>query len=262
MNTVLATKQYMSQVFSTDGVRLPVTVVRSGPHTVVSTKTQEKDGYWAMQFGFGERKIKGLTKPRIGHLKGALKEDKKAPRFLREVRLEKDSGFKVGTTVNPAEVLDVGDLVNVTGVSKGKGFAGGVKRHGFHGGPKTHGQSDRHRAPGSIGQTTTPGRVYKGKRMAGRMGGEQNTIKNLVVLKVDEKSGEILLSGLIPGAPGALLILKKVGKSKKQYNLVTDQTELPEVDESAPAVEETEEKVDEPSAQVEKEENSSGSQTE
>ncbi len=224
MNTVLATKQYMSQVFTPEGVRLPVTMVRSGPHTVVATKNADRDGYWATQFGFGERKIKNLNKPQKGHLeKGGLKE--KAPKFLREVRLQSDEGMTAGSTVLPHETLEAGDLVNVTGISKGKGFAGGVKRHSFAGGPKTHGQSDRHRAPGSIGQGTTPGRVYKGKRMAGRMGGEQNTIKNLVVLKVDDKTGEILLSGLVPGAPGSLLTIKKIGKSKKQYKLMTDEVE-------------------------------------
>lgn len=198
----------MSQVFTPEGLRLPVTVVKSGPHTVVATKTHQRDGYWAVQFGFGERKIKNLTKPQLGHLKGAGKNS--APKYLKEVRLSEDEGLTVGSTVQPSTTLEAGDLVNVTGISKGKGFAGGVKRHGFHGGPKTHGQSDRHRAPGSIGQGTTPGRVYKGKKMAGRMGNKQNTIKNLVVLKVDDKTGEILISGPVPGAPGALLTIKKV----------------------------------------------------
>ncbi len=235
----------MSQVFATDGERLPVTVVKSGPHTIVSTKSADRDGYWAVQIGFGEKKIKGLNKPEKGHLeKGGYK---KAPKFLKEVRLSSDEGTTVGSIVHPHETLEVGDLVNVTGVSKGKGFAGGVKRHGFAGGPKTHGQSDRHRAPGSIGQTTTPGRVYKGKKMAGRMGNEQNTIKNLNVLKVDDQTGEITISGLVPGAPGALLTIEKIGKSKKQYILMGDSVELPAVEETPePQVEQVEQVEQEP----------------
>lgn len=223
MNTLFATKKYMSQVFTQDGVRLPVTVLSSGAHLVTQSKTQDNNGYWAVQFGFGTRRIKNLKKPVIGHLKGALKDDKKAPRFLREVRTKNEENFEVGQSVNPAEVLAIGDIVNVTATSKGKGFAGVVKRHKFSGGPKTHGQSDRHRAPGSIGQGTTPGRVYKGKKMAGRMGAEQGTVRNLIVLSLNQDSGEIRVSGPVPGSVGSLVRITKVGTSKKKYELVGQQ---------------------------------------
>lgn len=220
MNTLFATKKNMSQVFTTDGVRLPVTMLSSGPHTVTQVKTQDKDGYWAIQLGFRTRKIKNVTKPVIGHLKKALGNKAESLKFLREVRVDGSETVEVGSLINPSDVLEVGDLIKITGISKGKGFAGGVKRHGFAGGPKTHGQSDRHRAPGSIGQGTTPGRVYKGKRMAGRMGGGQSTALNLVVLSVDPTSGEVLVSGPVPGSLGTLLKITKVGKSKKEYKLI------------------------------------------
>lgn len=230
MNTLIGTKQKMSQVFTLDGVRLPVTIVTTAPQLVTDVKTKEKDGYLAVQFGFGTRRLKTIKKPVLGHLKRALKQEE-GPRFLCEVRLEKEENFEVGTWISPEEILEVGDLVKVIGVSKGKGFAGGVKRWGFAGGPKTHGQSDRHRAPGSIGQGTTPGRVYKGKHMAGRMGTDQNTIKNLIVLDINKDAGEIKLSGPVPGSRGTLLKITKIGKSKKTYDLTskkvsTEETEI------------------------------------
>lgn len=216
----------MSQVFTTDGVRLPVTMLSSGGHLVTQLKTLDRDGYWAIQFGFNTRSIKNLRKPQIEQLKkiGALKENR-APKFLREARHDGSENLEIGAIVKPEEVLEVGDIVNVAGISKGKGFAGGVKRHGFAGGPKTHGQSDRHRAPGSIGQTTTPGRVYKGKRMAGRMGGGQQTVRNLKVLSVNVETGEILVSGPVPGSFGSLVTITKIGKSKKNIEL-TSQKEV------------------------------------
>lgn len=216
MNTIFATKKSMSQVFTPDGVRLAVTLLASGPHTVTQVKNIDKDGYWAVQLGFGTRKTKNISKPELGHLKRATKDTKVALKFLREVKVDKSESLELGATINPAEVLEPGDLVNITGISKGKGFAGGVKRHGFAGGPKTHGQSDRHRAPGSIGAGTTPGRVYKGKRMAGRMGGGQSTALNLVVLSVDPTSDEIQVSGPVPGSFGTLVRVVKVGKSEKE----------------------------------------------
>jgi large subunit ribosomal protein L3 len=237
MNTLIGTKQKMSQVFTLDGVRLPVTIVTAAPQLVTDVKTKEKDGYLAVQFGFGTRRLKTIKKPGLGHLKRALKqeegekkEQKEGPRFLREVRLEKEESFEIGTWISPEEILEVGDLVKVVGISKGKGFAGGVKRWGFAGGPKTHGQSDRHRAPGSIGQGTTPGRVYKGKHMAGRMGTDQNTVKNLVVLDINKEAGEIKLSGPVPGSRGTLLKITKIGKSKKTYDLTTNKVSSEETE--------------------------------
>lgn len=223
MNTIFATKKNMSQVFTREGVRLPVTVLSSGTHLVIQVKTKDRDGYWATQFGFGTRKIKNLNKPQIENFKktGALKENR-APKFLREIRHDGSKNLEVGAQINPAEVLESGDLVKVSATSKGKGFAGGVKRHHFAGGPKTHGQSDRHRAPGSIGQGTTPGRVYKGKRMAGRMGGAQQSVRNLKVLSVNSETGEILVSGPVPGSVGSLVVITKIGKSKKNVELISE----------------------------------------
>jgi large subunit ribosomal protein L3 len=212
LNTILGTKKRMSQTF-VEGTRVPVTYVKAGPCTVTHIKKIDMDGYWAVQLGFGEKRIKNVTKPLQGHLKGAIK-DKKAPRFLREVRLKDEPKLEVGDQVKVSNIFKKGDVVSVTGVSKGKGFAGVVKRWGFKGGPRTHGQSDRLRAPGSIGQGTTPGRVHKGKKMAGRMGGDTVTIKNLIVVDVDEKKSLLTLSGPIPGVPGSLLIIKKLASGK------------------------------------------------
>lgn len=217
MNAILGIKSHMAQEFTQTGIRVPVSVVRAGG-VVTHVKSRDIDGYRAVQLAYDTIKSKSLTKPVLGHLKGAVK-GKTAPRFLREVKLEGD--YKVGDVVRPADVFKPGDLVKVTGKSRGKGFAGVVKRHGFAGGPKTHGQSDRHRAPGSIGQGTTPGRVYKGKRMAGHMGQEQSTIRDLTVLKVD--SDTLWLSGPVPGAPRNLLIIEKIGENKKFQELFTQE---------------------------------------
>ncbi len=209
----------MSQAF-VKGTRVPVTLVKTGPCIVTQVKKSEKDGYWAVQLGFGEKRIKNVTKPLQGHLKGAIK-GKKAPAFLREVIFDKEPDYKTGDIVTVDKVLKKGDLVSVAGKSKGKGFAGVVKRWGFAGGPRTHGQSDRLRAPGSIGQGTTPGRVHKGKKMAGRMGNQQVTIKNLIVVDVNNDTGEVALSGPIPGIPGGLVVIKKLASGKLE-ELVTE----------------------------------------
>ena len=203
----------MDQAFVKD-TRVPVSVVKIGPCVVTQIKMQEKDGYSSIQIGFGDRNINKFTKPMQGHLKGALKEDK-APNFLKEVRTSGEEEFKIGDLITTSQVFEEGDIISVTGVSKGKGFAGGVKRWGFAGGPKTHGQSDRHRAPGSIGQGTSPGRVHKGKKMAGRMGGEQKTIKNLKVVGIDLEKGTMMISGPIPGSFGTRLVFKRLNERKE-----------------------------------------------
>lgn len=212
LNAILGEKDKMSQAFVA-GTRVPVTVVRAGPCVVTHIKNEQKDGYWAVQLGIGQKKEKNLTKPMKGHLKGAIKK-KTAPRFLAEVRLDKKPDLKVGDEVKVSDVFKEGDIVSVTGTSKGKGFAGVIKRWGFKGGPRTHGQSDRERAPGSIGQGTDPGRVWKGKKMPGRMGGETKTIRNLMVISVDEDINEIKVSGPVPGGPGSLLVIKKLRSGK------------------------------------------------
>jgi large subunit ribosomal protein L3 len=212
INIIFGYKKNMSQTF-VEETRVPVTVLTTGPSIVTQVKNKEKDGYIAVQLGFGEKSIKNVTKQLQGHLKGAIKE-KIAPRFLREVRLGAEEELKVGDVIAPSDVLKEGDLVAVTSVSKGKGFAGVVKRHKFAGGPKTHGQSNRHRAPGSIGQGTTPGRVWKGKRMAGRMGSETVTVKNLTVVSVDNEKKELVLSGAIPGSRGTFVTVRKLSEGK------------------------------------------------
>lgn len=209
MDKILGSKIKMSQSF-VDGARVSVTKVMAGPCIVTQVKKEAKDGYWAVQLGFGEKKIKNMTKPLLGHLKGATQKDSKmAPRYLREVRFTEEPKYNVGDIVKASDVFSVGDTLSVSGISKGKGFAGVVKRWRFSGGPKTHGQSDRQRAPGSIGQGTTPGRVYKGKHMAGRMGSDLVTVKNLKVVSINPENNEVEVSGPIPGTNGTLLVLVK-----------------------------------------------------
>jgi len=212
LKTLIGQKKEMAQTYVED-TRVPVTQIQVGPCIVTQVKTVEKDGYRAVQLGLGEKKLKNVTKPLQGHLKLSIK-DKKAPRFLVEVRLEKETDLKVGDVVNVGDVFKRGDLVTISGTSKGKGFQGGVKRWGFAGGPKTHGQSDRQRAPGSIGQGTTPGRVLKGKKMAGRMGNERITIKNLIIVFVDNEKNIIEVSGPVPGNRNGLLEITKTASGK------------------------------------------------
>jgi large subunit ribosomal protein L3 len=166
-----------------------------------------------VQLGFGINNK--ADKPTTGHAKKAGLE--KTPRFFRESKADKMDGIEAGSTVNVEEVLSAGDIIDFTGISKGKGYAGVVKRHHFKGGPKTHGQSDRHRAPGSIGQSTTPGRVYKGKRMAGRMGAEQVTVKNLEVIEFAD--GVLIVKGLIPGHISSVVTITRRGENKKHIGL-------------------------------------------
>lgn len=212
LNTILGTKKQMSQTFI-EGTRVPVTYVQAGPCVVTQIKNLKKDGYWAIQLGFGTKKISKTTKSLQGHLKGATK-DKMAPRFLREVRVSEEPKVKVGDEVKISDLFSVGDVITVVGISKGKGFAGVMKRYGFGGGPRTHGQSDRERAPGSIGQGTTPGRVHKGKKMPGRMGTDRVTVKNKRVVSIDAEKNLLAISGPVPGAPNSLLIISKMASGK------------------------------------------------
>jgi len=190
---LLGRKLGMTQIFDTDGTVHAVTVVEVQAGVVTQVKTAAKDGYAAIQVGYGERKR--VNKPMRGHFKklGDF-------RVLREFRVRGDGAYSVGDKVG-LELFNEGDRVDVRGVSRGRGFAGGVKRHGFAGGPKTHGQSDRHRAPGSIGSGTTPGRVLKGLKMATHMGAENVTTKNVRVIRKDEAKGLLLIAGSVPGAP-------------------------------------------------------------
>lgn len=217
ISAILGQKNQQSQKFQNDGTRIPVTEITVGDNPVVCIKTKDKDGYWAVQIGFGIKK--NPSKPLLGHIKGAKLEN--APLFLREISVlsvKEEELPKVGDLIKPEEVFKPGDLIEVTGVSKGKGFAGGVKRYHFKGGPRTHGQSDRERAPGSIGQTTTPGRVYRGKRMAGKMGNDTVTIKNLQIVGIG--NGKLVIKGVVPGTKGSLLTIKKTGESKKYVPVI------------------------------------------
>ncbi len=210
ITAIIGKKIKQTQHFNEKGERIPITVIEAGPCDITQIKNLKRDGYNAIQLGFGIRKEKNIKKPILGHIKKA--GIKKLPRFLKEVRLKdtENISHKEGDTVKIGEVLSIGDTVEVTGISRGKGFTGVVKRHHFKGGPRTHGQSDRERAPGSIGQTTTPGRVYKGKRMAGRSGGEKVTVDNLKVIEVDNEKNLLVVSGLVPGSKNSLIIVSKV----------------------------------------------------
>ncbi len=207
MKGILGRKIGMTQVFDETGQAIPVTVIEAGPCYVTQIKTVECDGYTAVQLGFEETKRKRLTRAQLGHLEGLP-----PLRHLREVRTSDIEGFDVGQKVDVG-IFSAGDRVDVTGISKGKGFAGVMKRHHFAGGPATHGQSDRARAPGSIGATTTPGRVFKGTRMPGRMGNDRVTVQNLRVVQVDPERNLLLVRGAVPGAAKGLLLIRQAVKS-------------------------------------------------
>lgn len=242
MNSLLAKKIEQSQKFLENGTRIPVTKLGVDGNIVLGIKTPEKNMYSAVQLGFGKKKKKTSKGTKTNHA------------ILREIRIkDEDSQMpNIGDAINASDIFKVGDVINITGVSKGKGFAGGVKRYNFRGGPRTHGQSDRERAPGSIGSSTTPGRVYKGKRMAGRMGHDQVTVRNLTIVSVDNEN--ILVTGLVPGGRNSLLIVKKVSENKKFVPLFTTSEEKPEeAKESVSAVQndEAKQEIEEPKKESE-----------
>lgn len=197
---LIGRKVGMTAVFAEDGTVVPVSVVAIEPNTVTLLRTAERDGYSAVQVGAGE--VKKLTKPRAGQLKGLPRV-----RDVREFRLDDVSAYTIGQSID-ISIFAPGESVDVTGVSKGKGFAGTIKRHHFRRGPETHG-SDSHREPGSIGAGTTPGRVYKGTRMAGRMGGDRVTVKKVTVVRADLERNVLLVKGPVPGARNALVVVRK-----------------------------------------------------
>ena len=207
LSGLMGKKIGMTQIFREDGTAEAITAVEAGPCVVTQIKTAAKEGYNAIQLGFAE--VKRLNSPEKGHLKnlGMFKH-------LQEFRVADPSDLKLGQKVD-AGLFEKGDLVDIIGISKGRGFAGGVKRHHFRGGPKTHGQSDRHRAPGSIGAGTTPGRVLKGRRMAGHMGNQRVTAKHLEVIEADPERSLLLLKGTVPGARNGLLTIKKSGRGSE-----------------------------------------------
>ncbi len=199
---LIGRKVGMTSIFQEDGTMIPVSVVEVEPNTVTRLRTPDRDGYTAVQVGI--EPSRKLTKPEAGQLAGDLPK----VATIREFRVESVDGYEVGQTLSVADLFAPGELVDVTGVSKGKGFAGTVKRHHFKRGPKTHG-SDNYRKPGSIGPGTTPGRVYKGLRMAGHLGADRTTIKKLRVIRTDAERNLLLVKGALPGGRGALLLIRK-----------------------------------------------------
>lgn len=210
MKGILGRKVGMTQVFREDGTVAPVTVVEAGPCYVTQVRTPERDGYRAVQLGYSEVRAKKLTKGQMGHLERA---GVPSLRHLRELRTRSDEEFELGQQVL-VDIFAPGDRVDVEGRSKGRGFAGVVKRYHFAGGPRTHGQSDRERAPGSIGACATPGKVWKGQKMPGRMGNKRTTIQNLEVVLVDPERNLLAVRGSVPGPKGGLVLVKGARKQK------------------------------------------------
>lgn len=207
---ILGTKLGMTQVFDEAGKAIPVTVIQAGPCTVTQVKTAQTDGYSAIQVGYGDVSKKALNQPELGHL---TKSGASPLRHLKEYRLSGSGDYELGQQIK-ADAFSPGQLVDVIGTSIGRGFAGYQKRHNFKRGPMAHG-SKNHRLPGSTGAGTTPGRVYPGKRMAGRLGGSQVTVRKLTVVRVDAERNLLLIKGAVPGKPGALVNVvpaKKVGR--------------------------------------------------
>jgi large subunit ribosomal protein L3 len=216
VNALIGRKIGMTQVFTESGEAVGVTVLQVGPNYVSQIKTLDRDGYEAVQLGFNE--TKKLSKPERGHLRGLSVP---GLRHLHEVESAADDPVEIGQELG-ADLFEKGERVDVTvgaikgtAGSKGKGFAGTVKRYGFAGGPKTHGQSDRHRAPGSIGASSTPGRVFKGMRMAGQMGNKRRTVLNLEVIDVLPERNLVLVKGGVPGAKNGIVVVRKAVKAKK-----------------------------------------------
>ena len=207
---LIGKKVGMTQIFDEKGMIIPVTVIEAGPCVVAQVKTVETDGYNAIQLGFGEAKSHKVNKPQAGHFAKANVEAKK---HLREFRLDDVQNVKVGDEVK-ADTFEQGEKVDVQGISKGKGFQGVIKRHGQHRGPMGHG-SMYHRRPGSMGSTSTPGRVFKGKKLPGHMGVQKITIQNLEIIKVDMDKNVLLVKGSVPGPKGAILKIKSSVKSCK-----------------------------------------------
>lgn len=207
---IVGRKSGMTRIFADDGQSIPVTVVEATPNRITQIKTSDVDGYSAIQVTTGERRASRVTKAEAGHF---AKANVDAGRGLWEFRIEDDSSYEVGSQVT-VESFEAGQSVDVTGTSKGKGFQGGVKRWNFSMQDATHGNSISHRAPGSIGQNQTPGRVFKGKKMAGHMGAERVTIQNLEVVRVDAERNLLLIKGPVPGAPGGDVIVRSAVKAK------------------------------------------------
>jgi large subunit ribosomal protein L3 len=211
MKGMIGKKVGMTQVFDENGNVVPVTVIEAGPCYVTQIRNADRDGYTAIQLGYGETKPQRLTKGQLGHLQ---KHNLPALKVLREFRVKGDDAAELqeGAEIK-VDVFQSGELVDVIGISKGRGFAGTIKRHNFNRQPKTHGQSDRERAPGAVGMCAAPGRTMKGKRMAGRMGNDRVTMQNLEVVVVDADKNLLAVRGSIPGAKGGIVMIRPANKS-------------------------------------------------
>lgn len=206
---LIGKKKNMTQIFADDGTVIPVTIVEANPCVVTQVKTEEKDGYSAIQLGFGKKRKISMA------LKGHIKKGKlETVESIFEFRVSNPENYKVGQLLD-VEIFTEGELIDVSGFSKGKGFQGVVKRHGFSGGPKTHG-STSHRVPGSVGASATPGRVVKGKKLPGRMGGERITVKNLKIVRVEKNNDLVAVKGAIPGSRNGIVILRKIASKEKK----------------------------------------------
>lgn len=213
INQLYTTKSNMTQSFI-EGKRVPVTVLKLKKHIITQIKQSDKDGYSSIQVAIG-LKNRSPQKPLIGHLKASNLD--KQPQWIREIKIKQlPEDLKIGQEIDLSQIVSVGDIVNITGTSLGKGFAGTIKRHGFSAQPRTHGQSDRRRAPGSIGRGTTPGRVLPGKKMAGHMGNVTKTVSNLKIIETNFENNHILVSGPVPGAKNQLIKINIVKKAENQ----------------------------------------------
>jgi len=205
MKGLIAKKMGMSQIFDEDGSVVPVTILEAGPCYISQIKTIEKDGYDAVQIAYGNKKKKRTNKPLYGHFKKACLDPK---RILAEFEIIPGFNYKMGQEFN-ASIFKIGDMVKVTGTSKGRGFSGVMKRYGFGGGPKTHGQREHPRSAGSIGQASDPSRVFKGMKMAGQYGNKKKTVENLKVVKIDSSNNQIFVRGSVPGSNNGILVVNK-----------------------------------------------------
>lgn len=215
LNTIFATKVGMSQAWSEDGKRLPITKLKVGDNMVISKK-ETQDKQMTAEIGYGQKKLKNVAKPlRAKIAKSGFSFGVRQVQGVKVLGEDAENKMVAGQTVALTDVLTLGDILEIQGSTKGRGFAGAMKRHGFHGGPKTHGQSDRARAVGSIGSGTTPGRVWKGKRMPGRYGQETKTVTGLTVVYIDEKSNELWVNGPVPGFNSSTVRIIKTGANKE-----------------------------------------------
>lgn len=213
---LIGKKVGMTQRFTSEGQAVPVTVIETGPCTVVQIRSQERDGYDALQLGFGKRRAKRVSKAAAGHMKGAGREDFAS---LVEFRLDEPGDWKVGQELSSTDLFEEGDIIDVTGTSKGRGFAGVVRRYGFAGQTATHGSHESFRGPGSVGACAYPGRVFKGKRMPGRLGGKRETVQNLQVVEVFGDKNLVLVRGAVPGGKNGEVIVRHAVKAPGQVQI-------------------------------------------